>query len=121
MTYLPSPGPQDTDGFWLDHPDHRAFLARDARRQFDFFRASLRDGDGFHVLGLDGRPLPGNVQELHSTTRLVHSYVLGKLSGVPDCDAIIDRGMRYLQSHHRDPEHGGYLWALDGDRVHDAR
>ena len=35
-------------------------------------------------------------QELHSTTRMVHSYALGKLAGQADCDAMIDQGMRCL-------------------------
>ncbi|MFN3526405.1 MAG: AGE family epimerase/isomerase, partial [Paracoccus sp. (in: a-proteobacteria)] len=67
-----------------------------------------------------GRPLPGEVQELHSTTRLVHSYALAHLAGRPDRAGIIDRGMDYLWSHHRDRVHGGYLWSLDGDSVGDG-
>ena len=60
----------------LDDTDHRAFLARDAHRALDFFDASIRPEGGFHVLDLDGTPLPGTVQELHTTTRLVHSLSL---------------------------------------------
>lgn len=121
MTETQAIGPQESKGAWLDDPQHRARLAGDARRQLDLFSASLRPDDGFYVLGYDGAPLPDSVQELHSTTRLVHSYALGKLAGHPGCDNIIDQGMRYLWSHHRDAEHGGYLWALDGDAVHDDR
>ncbi|MBU3031459.1 AGE family epimerase/isomerase [Paracoccus marinaquae] len=106
---------------WLDQPAHRDWLLRDARTQFDFFRASLRDGAGFHVLDLDGTALPDSVQQLHTTTRLIHSYALGKLAGFADCEAIIDQGMAYLWSHHRDSAHGGYHWALDGDEVADQR
>ncbi|MDP5306490.1 AGE family epimerase/isomerase [Paracoccus spongiarum] len=106
---------------WLDHPAHRGWLAQDARAHLDLFRASLRDGPGFHVLGHDGRPLPDSVQQLHSTTRLVHSFALGHLAGHPGCEAVIDHGMAYLWDHHRDRAHGGYVWALDGDAVADGR
>lgn len=108
-------------GAWLDDPMHRAFLAREALRQFAFFRASPRSGGGFHLLGPDGSPLAGTIQELHTTTRLVHSYALGKLAGVAGSDDVIDQGMSCLWRQHRDSEVGGYVWAFDGDRVHDGR
>jgi mannose/cellobiose epimerase-like protein (N-acyl-D-glucosamine 2-epimerase family) len=107
--------------FLLHDDDHRKWLMQEAHRQFAFFRASLRPGPGFYVLNHDGTPLPGDVQELHTTARLVHSYALGKLVGAPGSDEIIDRGMRYLLDHHRDTTHGGYVWSLDGDAVSDGR
>jgi len=105
--------PPTPDGHWLDDPDHRAFLKADAHRALDLFDASPRPGGGFHVLDLDGRPLPESVQELHSTTRLVHSYALAQLAGRPDSAGIIDRGMEFLWTRHRDTRHGGYIWAID--------
>ena len=100
---------------------HRAFLKADAQRLFDVFRASRRDGPGYHVLGYDGAPLPDSVQQLHTTTRMVHSYALGHIAGAPGAMEMVDHGMAYLWSHHRDPEHGGYVWAMDGDTIHDDR
>jgi mannose/cellobiose epimerase-like protein (N-acyl-D-glucosamine 2-epimerase family) len=117
----PLPGVQSEPGFWLQTPGHRGWLLDQARRQLEFFGASCRAGPGFHILGHDGRPHPGQVQELHTTTRLVHSYALGHLSGFQGAERIIDQGMAYLRSHHRDQEHGGYLWALEGDRIKDDR
>ena len=98
----------------LDDPDHRAFLADDARRSLDLFDASPRAAGGFHGLGVTGRPLPGGLQELHSTTRLVHSYALAQLAGRSDRAGIIDQGMEFLWNGHRDRDHGGYLWSVDG-------
>lgn len=109
-------GNHDSTGPWLEDASHHAFLAADARRALDFFDASPRAGGGFHVLGLDGHPLPDRVQELHTTTRLVHSYALGQMAGRPDVAGIVDQGMAYLWSHHRDRDHGGFVWSVeDGD------
>ena len=118
-------GPADAPGFWLDHPAHRAFLKAEAARQFVFFAASPRRypdaAPGFHVLDHDGAPLPDALQELHTTTRLVHSYALGVASGIPGAGEIVDQGMDYLWSHHRDSQHGGYVWGMAGDAVADGR
>ena len=121
MTRPSPPGAAQATGFWLDDPEHRAWLMAEADRQFTFFRASLRSGPGFYTLDHSGQPLPGDTQELHTTTRLVHSYALGHLAGVPGADQIVDHGMAYLSSHHRDRDHGGYLWALNGNQVADGR
>lgn len=94
-------------------------MEADAKRQFAFFRNSLRADGGFDVLAEDGTALPRSAQELHTTTRMVHSYALGKAFGEPDCDDIIDAGLRYLQNHHYDQEHGGYLWSVNGSDIID--
>ena len=65
------------------------------------------------MLKADGTAREGEAQELITTTRMVHSYVLGKIAGMPGCDAIIDAGMQALWNNHRDTEHGGYLWSFD--------
>lgn len=117
---MSAPGPEHSHGIWLADPAHRAFLTGDARRALDFFDASPREGGGFHTLDLQGRPLPDDRQELHTTTRLIHSYALGQLAGRPDRAGIVDAGMAYLWSHHRDRRHGGYLWSLDGTGIADG-
>lgn len=104
----------------LTDPAHRAFLWADARRQLDFFRPSLRADGTFAVLDADGSPLPEGPQELHSTTRLVHSYALAKAAGVADCDAIIDAGMACLFQRHHDRQHGGWVWSFHRDGVADG-
>lgn len=115
------PGSQSEIGFWIETPRHRDWLMNQAKRQLTFFSASCRDEPGFYTLGHDGRPLPGKLQELHTTTRLIHSYALGHLSGFQGAERIIDHGMAFLESHHRDRDHGGYLWALEGDQIKDDR
>ena len=75
-------------------PDPRLvdLMRRDTLRQVDFFRANLCPGGALATPDVDGRPLPGP-QEIMTTARLVHSYALAKLVGLPGCDAIIDAGM----------------------------
>lgn len=120
MATHPPIGTPDTDTPWLSDPTHRDGLLRDAQRQLDFFRPSLRDDGAFDVLDWEGAPIAGAPQELHATTRMVHSYVLGKALGRADADAMIDAGMAFLWNRHRDTEHGGYLWAVDDTGVKDG-
>ncbi len=116
-----TPGPADVDGFWLDHADHRAWLKRQGERQLSFYAASMQSGPGFCLLGHDGTPLPTKEQELHTTTRMVHAYSLGVLRGHKGAENVVDHGMAYLASHHKDPVHGGYLWGLTGTEISDDR
>ncbi|MFV0382536.1 AGE family epimerase/isomerase [Paracoccus sp. (in: a-proteobacteria)] len=113
-------GDSEAAGFWLDDPAHRAFLVMDARRALDFFDASPRPGGGFAILDGQRHPLPGSLQELHTTTRLVHSYALGQMAGRPDAAGIIDRGMADLWTRHRDSDHGGYVWSFDDNGISDG-
>lgn len=99
-------------GPWLADPAHRAYLGADVKRHFDFFQPSLRADGGYDVLDLDGTPLPRGPQELHVTTRHIHSYALGKAAGHDGADDIIDAGMDFLWRQHRDATHGGYMWSV---------
>jgi len=110
----------NTGGAWLGDTVHRQWLAREARSQIGFFRPSLRADGGFDVLDRDGSPLPRGVQELHTTTRLVHSFALARAAGESGCDDVIDAGMAFLWDRHRDPVHGGYAWSATGEGPADA-
>lgn len=111
---------QTREGNWCDDPVHRDWLSHDARRQLDFFRPSLRQDGGLDVLAWDGTPREGVPQELHITTRLVHSYASGAAFGDSDSEAIIDAGMDCLWNGHRDTTHGGYVWSINGNAAADA-
>ena len=52
-------------------------------------------------------------QSLSTVTRVVHSYALGELLGVPGCGPIVDRGLEVLWTEHRDTKAGGYFEAVD--------
>lgn len=114
-------GPADAQGFWIDDARHRAWLGAQSESQLRFFAASAGDEPGFSLLDHGGEALGSDVQELHATTRMIHAYSLGHARGYQGADRIIDRGMSYLASHHKDPVHGGYFWALSDKGVHDER
>ncbi|MGA2009654.1 MAG: AGE family epimerase/isomerase [Solirubrobacteraceae bacterium] len=112
---------------WLALPEHRAWMTGQAIALLEFFRASI-DGHGrFVELDDDGRPLPTGCppalrarQNLLTVTRVVHSYALGEMLGIPGCAAIVDRGLSALWSEHRDHSAGGYVNAIGHDGDDDA-
>jgi len=103
------------EGEWWGTDAHRAYLLDDAQRQLAFFRKSLAPAGGFHAQDFDGNHIVGAPRELHATTRMVHSFALGRLAGFPDTEDMIDHGMRTLLKHHRDARNGGYVWAFAPD------
>lgn len=113
-----APGPPVSSGFWLDTEDHRAWLAGQSRDQLDFFRAALRPEGGFYTLAQDGSPRADALQELHGTTRMIHSYALAELCGL-DGAGIVDHGMRHLAAAHRDKANGGWFWGVEGTTATD--
>lgn len=107
-------GNPELDDSWLGDPHHREWLKTDATKQLAFFKSSVRMDGGFDVLGWDGAALPRAPQEIHTTTRLIHSFVLGQTLDVPDCEPIISAGLNCLWNHHRDAKFGGYGWSVMG-------
>jgi mannose/cellobiose epimerase-like protein (N-acyl-D-glucosamine 2-epimerase family) len=108
-----------SDQTLLDNKDHRAMLLNDASRQLDFFAKSLRSDGGFDTLHWDGTAMQRGPQELHTTTRLVHSYALGHAFGYADSEHIIDAGIAFLWNRHRDANHGGYVWSVEDNGTAD--
>ena len=87
-------------------------MKNDAVAQLKFFKQSLGDNGRLHMLTQDGMARDEEAQELITTTRLVHSYSLGKIAGISGCDEIIDAGMDALWKNHRDAINGGYIWSF---------
>jgi sulfoquinovose isomerase len=105
---------------WRTSPYHRQWLLGQADALFDFYQfSSVNPRGGFYELYDDGRPI-SDVRQLHATTRMVHCFAIGHLLGRPGADAIVDHGMNYLWNHHRDQKHGGYVWSLDDEKIHDS-
>lgn len=110
-------GDLDSKTSWLFDDQHLNWLKADAKKQLAFFSNSLRSDGGFDVLRWNGAALIRAPQELHTTTRMIHSFVLGQAIGASKCEAIIDAGMNYLWNNHRDAKFGGYHWSVIGNTV----
>ena len=104
---------------WLQSRTHRNWLEEQANRLFDFFQfTSINPKGGFAELDDEGQPL-NDVRQLHTTTRLVHCFAIGQLLGRPGCEDLVDHGMNYIWSSHRDAKHGGFVWSLDDKGLKD--
>lgn len=106
-------------------PAHRDWLMGQAAGLFGFFqRAALNPAGGFFALDSVGEPLPpgpnGRVRGLHETTRMVHCFAIAHLLGLPGADRMIDHGMAFLASHHRDRANGGWFWTVNDTGPVDA-
>ncbi|WP_159980218.1 AGE family epimerase/isomerase [Roseobacter cerasinus] len=64
----------------MNQTEHGAWLLAEAVRQLDF----------------DGLPVASGPQELHTATRLVHSYALAQAIGHPASHDMLDRGLSYI-------------------------
>ncbi|MEO5806075.1 AGE family epimerase/isomerase [Devosia sp.] len=115
--------PSTNSGQWTARPFHRQWLMRQANNLFDFFeKSSINPRGGFFELDDAGQPLSADnsTRQVHTTTRMVHSFAVGSLLGRPGSDEFVDHGMRYIWENHRDAKHGGYVWSLDNGGVVDG-
>jgi mannose/cellobiose epimerase-like protein (N-acyl-D-glucosamine 2-epimerase family) len=114
---------------WTTPSYHRTWLLDQAGRLFDFFeRHSINPAGGFFCLDDQGRPIVQSPssgaappREIHSTTRMVHCFVIARLIGRPGAEAFIDHGMDFLWNCHRDTANGGYFWGIGTDGPSDDR
>lgn len=114
---------------WTALPYHRAWLAEEANRLFEFFEPhSIDPAGGFFSLDAAGRPITRDERsgappprELHSTTRMVHCFCIAQLMGRPGAATYIDHGMDFLWKSHRDPANGGYFWGVGESGPSDDR
>ncbi len=105
---------------------HRLWLLDQATALFDFFQPqAVNPAGGFHTLDNYGQPLPpnpghdSNQRQLHDTTRMVHCFAIAKLLDRPGADDIVNHGMDFLWTRHRDPKNGGYFWGVDDSTATD--
>lgn len=115
MTGSRDPIGPNTDTRWIDSDAHSKWLMARAQDLFDFFRPSLLADGRVSLLDFDGKPFDSGAVELHTVTRLIHSFALGVPLGVEGARDIVDGGMDLLWSRFRDADHGGYLWSVNAD------
>jgi mannose/cellobiose epimerase-like protein (N-acyl-D-glucosamine 2-epimerase family) len=110
---------------WRQLAYHRAWLLSQARALFDLFgTATINPRGGFYDLDDGGHPIRNqagsNVRQLHATSRMIFCYAVGHKLGHPGSSAIVEHGMDYLWSSHRDQVHGGYCWGIGDEGPVDA-
>ncbi|MCF1709215.1 AGE family epimerase/isomerase [Tabrizicola sp. J26] len=111
--------PGATGPDFLSRPIHRQWLLDQAKSLFAFFHpAALNPKGGFHPLDDAGRPFAapgpnGAARHLHEATRMVHCYAMAHQLGLPGADRMIDHGMDFIWTRHRDQKNGGYFWGID--------
>jgi len=97
---------------WLNAPAHHAWLATEGRRLLSFAAAS-RLAEGFGNLDDQGR-LPADARaETMNTARMIHSFAMAHIQGLPGYAELIDHGIAALSGPLRDAEHGGWFATAD--------
>ncbi|WP_131196532.1 AGE family epimerase/isomerase [Lichenihabitans psoromatis] len=110
---------------WAASSYHRQWLLGQAHGLLDAFaHDTINPRGGFFELDEHGGPIRdasgSNTRAIHVTTRMIYCYSVAHLLGHPGAAAIVDHGMAYLWSAHRDAVEGGYFWSVDDKGPVDA-
>ncbi len=101
-------------------PDFRSkdFLIAHMREIMDFYHPiclNSRDGGYFNEYRDDGLITDAKTQHIVSTTRFIFNFsIAADVLGRRDYIDAAAHGVRYLAEVHRDPDHGGYFWVMNG-------
>ncbi|MBM0224274.1 MULTISPECIES: AGE family epimerase/isomerase [Micromonospora] len=108
---------------WLTSRSHWRWLQSETDRLLRFYERTLIDpSGGYHWLGSDGQPLPGQPKYLWLTARMVHCFAIAELLGRPGAHHIVEHGLAFLDENLRDRRHGGWLWSIGpGGPLDDAK
>ena len=95
---------------WLSSVSHQQWLQDQGQALLDFAKAS-RVPDGFASLDRFGQRPNDAPADTVTTARMVHSFALAHIQGLPGCAPLIDHGLAALAGPLRDAEHGGWFAA----------
>ncbi len=94
------------------------FLTSHMREIMAFYHPrclNTEDGGYYNEYRDDGFILDRKTQHIVSTTRFIFNYTTAAvIFDRPDYAEAAAHGIRYLDEVHRDPEHGGYFWVMNG-------
>jgi len=93
---------------WLDSPTHTLWRHTQGQHLLDFAKAA-RLRDGFGNLDRQGRLPVDAVADTVNTARMVHSYALAHLQGIPGSAPLVDHGVAALLGPLQDARHGGWF------------
>ena len=93
---------------WLRNPAHARWLESETDALLGFASGSMTE-EGFGYLDSDGELVASEGSHLWGTCRMIHTFALGALLGRPGAATMVDHGLRALQAHFHDDEHGGWF------------
>ena len=99
--------PQARDS-WLSSVSHQQWLHDQGQSLVDFAKAA-RVPNGFASLDRLGQRANDAQADTVTTARMVHSFALAHIQGLPGCAPLIDHGLAALAGPLRDAEHGGWF------------
>lgn len=103
-----------TNESWLTSPSHQQWLHDQGQALVDFAKAA-RVPLGFASLDrLGQRPNDAQVDTV-TTARMVHSFSLAHIQGLPGCGPLIDHGLSALAGALQDANHGGWFATPHGE------
>jgi len=97
-----------TNESWLTSAPHQQWLHEQGRALVDFAKAA-RVPLGFAQLDRFGQRPDDATADTVTTARMVHSFSLAHIQGLPGCAPLIDLGLAALAGPLRDAEHGGWF------------
>lgn len=102
-----------TSDSWLTSVPHQQWLRDQGQALVDFAKAA-RVPDGFAQLDCFGRRPDDAPANTVTTARMVHSFALAHIQGLPGCTPLIDHGLAALAGPLRDARHGGWFASAHG-------
>ena len=93
---------------WVRRASHRRWLGEEGMRLLRFSSQS-KTRDGFAALNHDGHLPSGSAADGTLTARMVHSYALAAIQGIPGCRSLAQHGVDALLGPLYDQQHGGWL------------
>lgn len=114
--------PTHTYESWLTCTSHLKWLHDQGQTLVDFAKAA-RVPLGFASLDRLGKRPDDALVDTVTTARMVHSFSLAHIQGLPGCTPLIDHGLQALAGPLRDATHGGWFASPDaqeGNRRKDA-
>lgn len=100
----------------MDRPGTPSWRRDQARELLDFGRRSALPDGGFGWLDVRGGIEPGSSRPIFITARMTYCFALAVLDGDDERDhRLAASGVATLLDRYLDPEHGGWITALDAD------
>jgi mannose/cellobiose epimerase-like protein (N-acyl-D-glucosamine 2-epimerase family) len=104
---------------WINQPDHQAWLSQQFAAQLSFARHFPHPEGGAYYLGDGGLPDLLRPVATWITSRMLHSYALGDLAGLPGCRPLAAAALAGLTGPLRDHRNAGWYASVGprpGDR-----